>query len=69
MTMKRNSDSRRQFLKKSAYVVPAILSLNVALVEARAASMDEDRGRGRSGPRGQRDDKTRDTRDSRDLTR
>jgi len=30
--------SRRDFLKKTAYVVPVVLSLNLALVEARAAS-------------------------------
>ena len=32
------SDSRLEFIKKSAYIVPAVLSLNVALVEARAGS-------------------------------
>lgn len=31
-------DSRREFLKKGAYVLPAVLTLNLALVEARAAS-------------------------------
>ena len=48
------SDSRREFIKKSAYVVPIILSLNVALVEARAASMPENQGRGDPPPRGNR---------------
>jgi len=33
-----DGDSRRDFLKKTAYVVPAVLTLNLALVEARAAS-------------------------------
>jgi hypothetical protein len=34
----KNDASRREFLKTSAYVVPAVLTLNLALVEARAAS-------------------------------
>jgi len=31
-------DSRRDFIKKAAYVVPAVLSLNLALAEAKAGS-------------------------------
>jgi hypothetical protein len=31
-------DSRRGFIKKALYVVPAVVSLNLALVEARAGS-------------------------------
>ena len=49
------SDSRREFIKKSAYIVPAVLSLNVALVEARAGSPagpcdDGAPGQGGGGP-------------------
>ena len=51
------SDSRREFIKKSVYVVPAVLSLNVALVEARAGSPrgpcgDGAPGQGGGGPPG-----------------
>jgi hypothetical protein len=38
-----HDDSRREFLKKSAYVVPVVLTLNLALVEARAASNEPPR--------------------------
>lgn len=64
------NDSRREFLKKSAYVVPTILSLNVALVEARASSMpDPNMGKGGSPPRGQRPSNRPPTRDTRDTRR
>lgn len=33
-----DGDSRREFLKRIAYVAPAVLTLNLALVEASAAS-------------------------------
>lgn len=36
--MSEHEDSRRDFIKKAAYVVPAVLSLNLALAEARAGS-------------------------------
>lgn len=61
------SDSRRGFLKKSVYVVPTILTLKLALVEARAASMPPNQGRGDSPPQGHRED--RETRPSRELGR
>ena len=61
------SDSRREFLRKSVYVVPTILSLNVALVEARAASMPANQGRGQRPPQGERE--PRDRRPTRDLGR
>ena len=61
------SDSRREFLTKSVYIVPTILSLNVALVEARAASMPPNRGRGRGPHRGPRED--RPMRPTRDVER
>ena len=49
------SKSRRDFVKKAVYVVPAILSMQVALVEARAGSDDvEQGGMGGSSPRGER---------------
>ena len=64
------TDSRRGFLKKSVYVVPAIVTLNVALVEARAGSdMSPEPFRGGDMPRGQRDGESRPTRDSRDTGR
>jgi hypothetical protein len=63
------SGSRREFIKKAAYAVPAILSVNVALVAARAASHEmEEGGKGGSTPRGQRGSKgtpSRSTRPSR----
>ena len=49
------SESRRDFVKKAVYVVPTILSMNVALVAARAGSDDaEQGGMGGSSPRGTR---------------
>ena len=33
-----SDDSRRDFIKKAAYVVPAVLTLNLALAEASSAS-------------------------------
>lgn len=64
-------DSRREFIKKSVYVVPTILSLQVALVEARASSLPLDPDiygrRGERPPLGER--AQRDTRDTRDLSR
>ena len=62
-----DNDSRRDFLKKSVYVVPTILSLKVALVEARAASMPSNQGRGESPPTGEREPRER--RPTRDLGR
>ena len=56
-TLTRN-DSRRDFIKKAAYVVPAILSLNVALVAARAGSPMQEGGKGGAPARGQRPDGT-----------
>ena len=38
MSTNRENETRRDFIKKAAYVVPAVLSVNVALVEARAGS-------------------------------
>ena len=48
--------NRRDFLKKAAYVVPAVLSVNVALVAARAGSDEKQMGgKGSSYERGARD--------------
>ena len=33
-----SGDSRREFIKKAAYVVPAVLTLNLALAKASSAS-------------------------------
>jgi hypothetical protein len=51
------SGNRRDFLKKAAYVVPTIMSVNVALVSARAGSLDpvQQRAKGESTNRGSRD--------------
>jgi hypothetical protein len=62
MATDHDSGTRRDFIKKAAYVVPAVLSVNVALVAARAGSHEagmpnkgEDPGRGmRSGERMER---------------
>ena len=43
--------NRRDFLKKAAYVVPAVLSVNVALVSARAGSHDHRMGAKGEAPR------------------
>jgi hypothetical protein len=48
--------TRRDFVKKAAYVVPTILSMHVALVEARAGSGNAQMGgTGESSPRGVRE--------------
>jgi hypothetical protein len=49
--------NRRDFLRKTAYVVPAIMSVNVALASARAGSLDpiQQRAKGASTNRGSRD--------------
>jgi hypothetical protein len=59
-----HGDSRRGFLRKSAYVVPAVLTLNLALVEARAGSDDEDEDRKTGGS-----SQVPNIRDQRDVTR
>ncbi len=61
------SDSRRDFIKKSVYVVPMIFSLNVALVEASSASMPPNQGRGGDPPHGNRGNRGK--RPTRDLER
>ena len=49
------ADTRRGFIKKAAYVVPAVLSVNVALVSARAGSHEMQMGvKGESPDRGAR---------------
>jgi hypothetical protein len=58
LTDHENGDTRREFIKKAAYVVPAVLSVNVALVTARAGSHDIDPrtgGKGETSQRGARD--------------
>jgi hypothetical protein len=57
-----HGDSRRDFMKKGAYVVPAVLTLNLALVEARAAS-------GEITPNTRDSERPTDIRDQRDVTR
>jgi len=48
-------ESRRDFVKKAVYIVPAVLSINIALVEARAGSHDMQMGgAGGASPRGTR---------------
>lgn len=61
-----NGDSRREFLKKSAYVVPAVLTLNLALVEARAASNEPPR---EIFPKKRDSERATDIRYERDVTR
>jgi len=50
------SGNRRDFIKKAAYVVPAVMSVSVALVSARAGSHDATaHARGTAIQRGARD--------------
>ncbi len=50
------SGNRRDFIKKAAYVVPAVMSVSVALVSARAGSHDPVRhAKGTAIQRGARD--------------
>ncbi len=57
LTENGSGDTRRDFMKKAAYMVPAVLSVSVALVEARAGSHDETQmgGKGEAPDRGARD--------------
>jgi hypothetical protein len=64
-----SGESRREFLRKGAYVVPAVLTLSVTLVEARAGSMDIGPNQGRGEDPSQELRETRETRDTRDLSR
>jgi hypothetical protein len=61
-----DGDSRREFLRKSAYVVPAVLTLNLALVEARAASNEPPRD---PMPKQRDSERATDIRYERDVTR
>ena len=58
------SGTRRDFMKKAAYVVPAVMSVNVALVAARAGSNMDPEQLGRKGEAPSREgrDYTRDER-------
>lgn len=49
-----SKSDRRQFIKKATYVVPAIFTLDVALVEASAASKPPKGPKGSKGPKGPR---------------
>ena len=52
---KSETGTRRDFIKKAAYVVPAVLSVNVALVAARAGSHEMQMGgKGESPSRAER---------------
>ena len=44
MSEQYESGNRRDFIKKAAYVVPAVMSVNVALATARAGSHDHKMG-------------------------
>ena len=56
LTENSSGDTRRDFMKKAAYVVPVVLSVSVALVEARAASHEmQSGGKGDAPTRGARD--------------
>jgi len=61
-----SSGTRREFIKKAAYVVPAVLSVNVALVTARAGSPEAMSGKGESPMRGARDGERQQRRTDRD---
>jgi len=58
MSIDLGSGNRRDFMKKAAYVVPAVLSMNIAIVEARAGSGEPEllqRRKGKAPERGARD--------------
>ena len=56
MSEEYRSGNRRDFIKKAAYVVPAVMSVNVALVSARAGSHQMGMGaKGEAPSRGARD--------------
>jgi hypothetical protein len=66
LTDHENSDTRREFIKKAAYVVPAVLSVSVALVTARAGSDTRMGGKGVAPESGARDGERQQRRTDRD---
>lgn len=61
-TQQEESGTRREFIKKAAYVVPAVLSVNVALVAARAGSHEMQMGGKGEAPSREGRDYTREQR-------